>query len=105
MTSDYEPTFACRQCLDVGWIALRCERDTRCARTKTHGPHTFAVRCPCWLKKHADAIRSNAEQARQKGQSVSRTFEDLAELMAGRYRWRNVVTIATEVQARRSDAA
>lgn len=89
-----DPTYACAQCLDdpAGWMLLRCTGRI-CARTKPHASHLFAVRCPCWLKRHADVIRRQAEGAMANGSDVPRLFHDLTDLMQGRYVWAHSVTV------------
>lgn len=102
--TDDEPVYECGQCLDEpnGWIALDCT-GTTCARPTAHRPHPFAVRCPCWLKRHADQIRRSAETAMSKGQPPSSAFHDLSDLMQGRYVWASSVTWAAR-QARAREA-
>ena len=91
-----EPTFRCRQCLDdpYGWIVLECTGLT-CERTGQHVAHQFAVRCPCWLKRNADAIRRTAEEAMGKGKRPTATYEHLVDVMNERYTWQKSVTLAS----------
>lgn len=97
MRDAVEQTFACVQCFDDpgGWIVLNCRRH-ECGRGRPHYAHTFAVRCPCWLRRNADAIRSKAEQLMQKNQEPSQTFRDLSDLMSNRYQFANARSIVKD---------
>lgn len=55
-----ERTYACDWCLDDpnGFVLLWCpELPCGAWHGREHRPHEFAARCPCWLRRHADAIR------------------------------------------------
>jgi hypothetical protein len=97
--ADGGPTFRCRQCLDSGWISLECP-EVLCSRPKAHGPHTFAVRCPCWLRSNAEKIRSASEKSRAGGRGEADLADLVAAVLNGTYRFAKHVT----VQARPSRA-
>jgi hypothetical protein len=106
-TTDYVPTFRCKQCHDEasGWINLDCD-GYACGRTKTHAAHAFAVRCPCWLRRHADGIKTRAQEALQKARPPSPEYDAVMELDAGTYRWSTAQTFAARHRAiYRPDAA
>ncbi len=93
--SENEPTYRCRQCRDEphGWITLTCNgRHSECGRGKLHAAHPFAVRCQCWLRRNADALKSNAMNARAKAKPVSWDFLALDALEMGRYQFDNAIT-------------
>jgi hypothetical protein len=88
-TSFDEPTYRCPICTDdpAGWISgLRCP-DVTCGRFKAHGPHTFAVRCPCWLDRNAPALEQQRSDAIQSNRRPPAECEALDDLRAGRYRF------------------
>lgn len=89
----YEPRYTCGQCLDdpFGWVVLRCP-DEPCGRERTHAAHDFGVRCPHWLREHADAIRVSAQQALQRGQRPTDAAYALQDLDAGTYRYAHALT-------------
>lgn len=100
-----EPNYRCRQCLDDagGWIVLECPR-YRCGRLREHQAHAFAVRCPCWLRRHADGLRMAAQKALQAGQPVSAMGQALQDLESGTYAWSTVRTERAEWSAAREQA-
>lgn len=87
-----EPTFRCWQCLDSGWITMRCS-ELRCERERDHAEHTYAVRCVCWLRAHTEALVAGAQKAIQSGQRPSRLAEDAQAVAEGAYRYQRMVTV------------
>lgn len=87
-----EPTFRCWQCLDSGWITMRCS-ELRCERERDHAEHTYAVRCVCWLRAHHEALVAGAQKAIQSGQRPSRLAEDAQAVAEGAYRYQRMVTV------------
>lgn len=83
-----EPTYRCVQCLDDphGWQLRRCP-EARCDRHADHPPHTFVVRCPCWLDRHAARIDARRQAALQEGFRPPAECDALSDLREGRYRW------------------
>jgi hypothetical protein len=88
-----EPTYGCFQCQDApgGWILLRCP-ETKCDRHREHAAHTFTVRCPHWLKKHAELIRDNARKAIEEKRPARPEFDALLDVENNRYRYAQAVT-------------
>lgn len=87
--STTEPTYRCSLCLDdpCGWqVARRCP-DTPCDRRGVHGPHTFVVRCVCWLERNASWIDQRRQEALQGTGAVPPECYALSDLREGRYRW------------------
>lgn len=89
MDPNDEPTFACIKCWDEpnGWQQRRICNGHECERRKPHAPHTFTMRCPCWLQRNADALRLAQQDAIAKNKPVPAECRALAELMEGCYRW------------------
>jgi hypothetical protein len=81
----------CRQCLDEGWIVIDCPAEF-CGRHHEHGPHEFAVRCPCWLRSNASAINLAVQDALQKGKPMPSCGEALRDLEVGIYRFATAKT-------------
>jgi hypothetical protein len=89
-----EPTYECAQCRDApgGWILLRCP-ETKCVRHREHAAHTFTVRCPHWLKKHAELIRDGARKAIEDKRHARPEFDALLDVENNRYRYAQAVTL------------
>ena len=97
--TDYdEPTFRCLQCLDSGWITMRCS-ELRCERDRPHADHTYAARCVCWLQAHNEALVAGAQKALQAGKRPSRLAEDAQSVAEGTYRYQRMVTVQARTGA------
>jgi len=87
-----EPTFRCVLCQDdlSGYRHFRCEggRDGYCGRpNEKHKPHHFVARCPCWLRRNADALRLARKRAEEKRLRIPFDCELLDQLECGSYRY------------------
>lgn len=84
-----EPTYRCATCHDDpnGWIDNIACPEVSCGRHKAHAPHFFAVRCPCWLDRNADALTFSKQEALKNNKAVPADCDALAELREGRYRF------------------
>lgn len=84
-----EQTFKCWLCRDSpdGWMTPLSCPELRCERTTEHGPHTFAPRCACWLRRNADALRSRQQDLLSKAKPVPPDCYALEDVERGIYRW------------------
>lgn len=90
-----EDVYECQQCHDVEWIMLSCD-GWRCERLPKEGhphyKHSFAVRCPCWFRKHGDEITINANARREKGKELTKDQRDNQDFQGGVYKWQHAQT-------------
>lgn len=86
-----EVTYRCPRCQDArdGWRLVECQGglSAQCGRRKAHPAHPFAVRCRCWLERHADALRFARQEALKDNTPVPPDCDALEAMEQGRYRW------------------
>lgn len=91
-----ERTFACYKCEDdpAGWmVIMRCP-DVDCGEPHykqgervEHTPHTFTVRCPCWLEKNREALLFAKQERLRENLPMSRDIHAMHAIDDGRYQW------------------